>query len=247
MGKNWNDVLGEVNQTESPFDRVRRQYLRELHEYTNRNIIAYYSGWLQKPSAEHAYVCSINDDDKNGFMACCHGIRPELGLDLLLHSPGGDVAATESIIHYLRSKFQADIRVIVPQISMSGGTMIACCGYEIIMGRQSNLGPIDPQMGGRWPAIAVINEFERAFEEIKEQPEKIAVWRPILEQYSPTFLSTCENAIKWSKTIGKEALIRGMFKDIHDREDRADRVIERLIRAVSGRRESRGIPKGLIL
>jgi len=62
------------------------------------------------------------------------------GLDLILHTPGGDIAATESLVDYLYSMFDKDIRVIVPQISMSDGTMIALASKEIVMGKHSNLG-----------------------------------------------------------------------------------------------------------
>lgn len=78
----------------------------------------------------------------------CHGLNFEKGLDLILHTPGGDVAATESIIEYLNDVFEGDIRAIVPQIAMSGGTMVACSCNEILMGKQSSLGPVDPQLRG---------------------------------------------------------------------------------------------------
>jgi ClpP class serine protease len=77
-----------------------------------------------------------------------HGLDRTKGLDLILHTPGGDVAATESIIEYLRQMFGNNVRAIVPQMAMSAGTMIACSCKSIVMGKQSNIGPIDPQLGG---------------------------------------------------------------------------------------------------
>lgn len=47
-------------------------------------------------------------------MAVIHKLDKDKGLDLILHTPGGDVAATESIIDYLQSIFKDNIRVIVP-------------------------------------------------------------------------------------------------------------------------------------
>lgn len=44
----WNDILKEVNETQSQYDYVRRKYLKELSNYTGRNTIAYYSSWLNK-------------------------------------------------------------------------------------------------------------------------------------------------------------------------------------------------------
>ncbi len=83
------------------------------------------------------------------------------GLDLLLHTPGGDIAATESIVDYLNQIFGNDVRAIIPQISMSAGTMIALSSKQIMMGKQSNLGPIDPQMGGL-ACQAILDEFKKA-------------------------------------------------------------------------------------
>lgn len=100
----------------------------------------------------------LNDGDKNGLMATIHKMDRAKGLDLVLHIPGGDMAATESLIDHLRSMFGTDIRVIVPQIAMSGGTMIALAAKEIVMGKHSNIGPIDPQFGAI-PAHAIKEEF----------------------------------------------------------------------------------------
>lgn len=119
---NWNQVLNQVNAAGSTFDVVRRQYLADLHQKTGRNVIAYYSGWLQKKDVQGV---EINDEDKNGLMTVVHQLDRSLGLDLVLHTPGGETAATESIVHYLRSMFGTNMRAIVPQLAMSGGTMIA--------------------------------------------------------------------------------------------------------------------------
>jgi hypothetical protein len=147
------------------------------------------------------------------------------GLDLVLHTPGGDVAATESIIDYLRSKFGRNIRVIVPQISMSGGTMIALAANEIVMGLHSNLGPIDPQIGNR-PAIAILKEFEQAREQILADPKAALLWQPILQQYNPTLLSFADHAIKWTREIGLRTLREGLFFEDPEAKKKAADVVD---------------------
>jgi hypothetical protein len=122
------------------------------------------------------------------------------GLDLILHTPSGDIAATESLVDYLYSMFDKDIRVIVPQISMSAGTMIAFASKEIVMGKHSNLGPIDPQMGGL-ACQAVLNEFEQAKEDIKQNSQSAPLWQTIISKYHPTFLGACKQAIDWSEKM----------------------------------------------
>jgi len=234
---NWNQILNEIatfskskeQESRSAFDLVRRKYLKKLNTYTNRNVIAYYSGWLQRPGIEGS---EINDDDKNGFMLAIQGMDCSQGLDLILHTPGGGIAATESIIDYLHRKFtdtkdNIDIRVIVPQIAMSAGTMISCSGKSILLGRQSNLGPIDPQLRGI-PAHGVIEEFKKAHEEIKNDNSKLAVWQFILQKYHPTFLTECENAIALSEEFVLRNLKNVMFKGRGDAETRAKKVVSYL-------------------
>lgn len=220
----WGQVLKELQDNSATLDVTRRKYLRELHNHTKRNIIAYYSGFLRHPSVRGT---QITDDDKNGFMATIHKLDRSLGLDLILHTPGGEVAATESIVDYLRRMFGTDIRAIVPQIAMSAGTMIACATKQIIMGKPSNLGPIDPQFNGI-PAHGVIEEFETALKAIKKDPQSIPLWQVIISKYHPTFLGDCKHAIDWSKDIVTQWLTTGMFAGKSNPRTCAEKVVEDL-------------------
>lgn len=228
----WGDTLEEIrgllDQAQKlqsgAVDQVRRKYLRALHEVTGRNAIAYYSGWLTKPYAPQN---DITDEDKNGFMMAVHGMDRSLGLDLILHTPGGSIGATHSLVDYLRRLFGTDIRAIVPQIAMSAGTMIACCCKEILMARHSNLGPIDPHIGGL-PAQGVIEEFERACREVAEDESRIPIWQSIIAQYGPAFLSRCENAILWSNEFVQKQLVEAMFENDPDGEKKAERIVAEL-------------------
>lgn len=168
---NWTEIFAERNQID-PNKILREKYLRQLADLTKRNIIAYYSGWLQYPGIMQT---SINDSDMNAFMAVVNTLDKTKGLDLILHTPGGDIAATENLVRYLKSIFGENIRAIIPQLAMSAGTMIACSCKEIIMGKQSNLGPIDPQTAGI-PCQGVIEEFENAIKEVKNDPTTIPIW-----------------------------------------------------------------------
>jgi ATP-dependent protease ClpP protease subunit len=200
---NWSEVLTEIRheQQKNPgfnaVDTVRRRYLHKIFDLTGRNTIAYYSGWLQKPQARDT---AVSDKDKSGFMLTINKLDRSKGLDLILHTPGGDIAATESLVDYLYAMFNKDIRVIVPQISMSAGTMIALASKEIMMGKHSNLGPIDPQIGGL-PAQAIIDEFERAKKDVRVNPSSAALWQVIIGKYNPTLLIACEQAMEWSEEI----------------------------------------------
>jgi len=208
---NWTEIAKEIDEeitrgNGNAFDLIRQKYLDQLSTYTGRNTIAYYSGFLQKPGTPFA---SIDDKDKVAFMTTINKMTRSQGLDLILHTPGGGIAATESIIDYLSTMFNGDIRAIIPQISMSAGTMIALSCKSVIMGKQSNLGPIDPQFNGI-ACEAVLAEFEQAKKDIKLNPHSAILWQTIISKYHPTFLTACTQAIAWSKRVVKSALEKNM-------------------------------------
>jgi ATP-dependent protease ClpP protease subunit len=224
----WNELLDQVQRAGSTYDIIRRSALAQLHNKTGRNVIIYYSGWLQKGFLHTPAIrMDINDSDKDGFMAVIHKLDRSKGLDIFLHTPGGETAATESIVDYLRAMFGNDIRAIIPQLAMSAGTMIACACNKIIMGKHSSLGPIDPQLGGM-AAHGIIEEFERAKREIAEDSSRIPVWQPIIAKYNPTLIGECEKAIKWSQEMVAEWLVSGMFEGKKDAKKRAKKIIEEL-------------------
>ncbi len=228
------EILSETAAVGSGFDVIRRKYIKALSDLTGRNVIAYYSGWLQKPPIKDLQpLVSVNDNDKNGFMATIHQLDRSQGLDLVLHTPGGDLAATESLVDYLRQMFGTDIRAFVPQLAMSAGTMIALACKEIVMGRHSNLGPIDPQIGP-FPAHGILEEFKRAQDAIAsaktpaEQASRIATWQPIIAKYSPSLIGECSNAVDWSSSIVTEWLKTGMFAGDADADTKANRIVAEL-------------------
>ena len=193
---------------------MRVEKMQELCRHTNRNLICYFSAWLQSPIMNPD--SQINDNDMNGFMNAVSGIEDRSkGLDLLLHTPGGVVTATESLVNYLRKMFDMDIRVIVPHMAMSAGTMIACSSKEILMGKESSLGPIDPQYYNV-PAQGVLKEFEKAIEQTEQSPNKALIWREIIQQYRPTFLGECENIINMSHDLAEGWLLDCMFNGRND-------------------------------
>lgn len=218
----WTELLTQIN---APLDKLRKEYLKKLHEKTGRNVVAYYSGWLQKDPSLRGL--SIVDADMNYFMSVFHKIDKRKGLDLILHTPGGDIAATEAIVSYIHRLFDGDVRCIVPQLAMSAGTMIACGCKEIIMGKQSSIGPFDPQLNGI-PAYGVLEEFQQAAEEIKLAPEKIHLWQMIISKYHPSFIIECQNAISMSSEIVQKWLEKVMFSGDKRALKKAKNIVEKL-------------------
>ena len=124
----------------------------------------------------------------------------------------GNPTATEGIVKYLHSKFGNNIRVIVPQMAMSAGTMLACASNEIIMGKHSCLGPIDPQYGGI-PAYNIITEFREAKADLDNNPTSKTYWEMQLKKYPAAFFYTVMDSIRLSSVLVTEWLTNYMSAD----------------------------------
>jgi Serine dehydrogenase proteinase len=204
----------------SPHDEIRQKYLRELASFTKRPTIVYASAWLEGRQLPDATAVQVSTRDIMGFMEAIHGIEPG-PLDLILHSPGGDANAAEQIMKYLRDLGFGPIRAIVPICAMSAATMMALCCDEILVGRHSQLGPIDPQFtlitpeGPRAaPAQAILDQFEQAKTECAANPSSVAAWLPILRSYLPGLLSQCLTAQTAAEDMVAKAMRQYMFSDV---------------------------------
>ncbi|MGH9021871.1 MAG: SDH family Clp fold serine proteinase [Acidimicrobiia bacterium] len=223
----WGEILTELQDPSNllpngaqDFDRVRRKYLGQLFALTGRPTIVYYTDWFGKGGP----ASSITLEDMQGMMEVCKDL-PGPNLDVLLHSPGGSPEATASIIRYLRTKF-FHIRAFVPLAAMSAATMWALAGDVIVMGKHSQLGPIDPQMvAGAWtaPARAILRQFAQAKEECKD-PSLLGAWIPILQQYGPALIQQCEAAEALAQRLVREWFEKYMFAGGPDAATKAEHV-----------------------
>jgi ClpP class serine protease len=75
-------------------------------------------------------------------------------IDLVLHTPGGLVLASEQIAYALKAH-PGKVTVLVPHYAMSGGTLLALAADEILMDAAAVLGPVDPQLGDT-PAASLL-------------------------------------------------------------------------------------------
>jgi len=116
-------------------DRYIRQLLiSDIEQETEREMVVYFSRLDQV----------ITETDADDLSEILQGVESK-EVDILLHTPGGLVDAVEKFISVLRL-LEIRYRVIIPSLAKSGGTLISLSGEQILMGVNSELGPIDPQM-----------------------------------------------------------------------------------------------------
>jgi len=101
----------------------------------------------------------INIDDSEAVLRAIRLTPDDQPIDLILHTPGGLVLASEQIARAL-VEHKGKVTVFVPHYAMSGGMMIALAADEIVMDRNAVLGPVDPQIGGA-PAASIIKAVEQ--------------------------------------------------------------------------------------
>jgi ClpP class serine protease len=100
----------------------------------------------------------ISIEDSEAVLRAIRLTPPEQPIDLILHTPGGLVLASEQIAKALVER-KAKVTVFVPHYAMSGGTLIALAADEIVMDANAVLGPVDPQIGNL-PAASILKLIE---------------------------------------------------------------------------------------
>jgi ClpP class serine protease len=101
----------------------------------------------------------IDIEDSEEVLRAIELTDTDVPIDIVLHTPGGLVLATEQIAHALL-RHPAKVTAIVPHYAMSGGTLIALSADEIMLSPSAVLGPVDPQIG-QHPAASIIQVVER--------------------------------------------------------------------------------------
>ena len=96
----------------------------------------------------------IDIDDSEAVLRAIRMTPDETPIDLLLHTPGGLVLASEQIAYALHAH-PGKVTVLVPHYAMSGGTLLALAADEILMDEAAVLGPVDPQLGDM-PAASLV-------------------------------------------------------------------------------------------
>jgi len=111
--------------------------------------------------ALHRY---IDIEDSEQVLRAIRLTPDQMPLDIVLHTPGGLVLASEQIACAIK-RHPGKVTVFIPHYAMSGGTLVSLAADEIVMDPDAVLGPVDPQMGtpggGFYPAVSVLKALEQ--------------------------------------------------------------------------------------
>jgi hypothetical protein len=182
-------------------DRYLRQLLiSDIEGDTGRSLIVYFTDCASNAQIDHM--------DDAYLVEQLLGAVQQNGVDLLLETNGGMTDATEKIVSVL-ANLAKDLRVIVPRRAKSNGTVIALTGKSILMGANSELGPIDPYIplgpNGLVPAAFIINAQS---------------------QVDPLVFQIAQSAMNQTKKLATNVLKAGMLANIDVQRIEEDIVVK---------------------
>lgn len=143
---------------------------------------------------------------------------------LIMHSPGGDVAAAYFIAKLCREYTNRSFEVAVPRRAKSAATLIACGADKIHMGSLSELGPIDPQFG-QIPALALKHSIEHIAGLIKQYPESAEMFATYLSSSVRVEALGFYERVAESTTDYAMRLLKSRIPDSDDHKRTARRLV----------------------
>jgi ClpP class serine protease len=122
----------------------------------------------------------ITIEDSEEVLRAVQMTDPDVPIDLILHTPGGLVLASEQIANALVAH-RGKVTVFVPHYAMSGGTLLALAADEIVMAPHAVLGPLDPQVG-QFPAVSILRAVARKEQAGKDIDDETLILADVAEK-----------------------------------------------------------------
>lgn len=150
-------------------------------------------------------------------------------LYLLLNSPGGYVRSSYKIARALRKNFK-EIKVFVPHVATSGGTLVALTGNEIVMGMMSQLSPVDPytlQEKRQISAKSLVDGFETvtAFFQRTSEEDAPYTYKVLAQKYDAEQLDRAISALMLMQDYITEILTGSGYE-----KKKANKIAKSLVR-----------------
>ena len=139
MSNKLQPILAEVLAEQQQASATRQRILGKLEKLLRKPVISFFTSFKFPVMLEDADCDLLEDILEKTDLAS--------GLVLLISSPGGDGLAAERFVNICRSySGTQNYSAVVCGKAKSAATMICFGASEIIMGRNSELGPVDPQV-----------------------------------------------------------------------------------------------------
>jgi flagellar hook-basal body complex protein FliE len=188
--------------------------LKDLGNKLGAPVVAYIANTMHPISA----IIQADVDPVMDFVKVAS--RSSKEVYLIVESSGGDGNVAEKSLYVFKEVFTKSFNVIIPNIAKSAATMLSIGADKIIMGTNSELGPIDPQIAVMLPsgqsqyvpAKSITGALTNIKKEIEKNEKLVTMYYPVLQQIRPETIKFCEDAILFSKSFAKRWLKDGSMK-----------------------------------
>jgi ClpP class serine protease len=161
-------------------DRTRTKLIRDLERQRHSRVIGLVHRQETMSLLGFPIARFINIEDSEEVLRAVQLTDPDVPIDLILHTPGGLVLASEQIANALVAH-RARVTVFVPHYAMSGGTLLALAADEIVMAPHAVLGPLDPQVG-QFPAVSILRAVARKERDGKDIDDETLILADVAEK-----------------------------------------------------------------
>ncbi len=188
-------------------DRIR--LYEAIEDLRQRPLIVYATSTRGHVAAQMA------GDAVREFIDQMDAIGDVPGVDILVHSSGGDALAAWKLMSVLRERYSS-VAVLVPFMAFSAATIFALGADEIVMHPHASLGPIDPQIALRLPdgstrgfSFEDVGAFLRFLTDevgITEQAYVSTVIEKLFSVVDPLHVGGAKRASELSTDVGERLL-----------------------------------------
>lgn len=161
-------------------DLSRGRCIRDLERKRKSRVIALIHRQETMSILGFPFARFINIEDSEEVLRAVQLTDPEVPIDLILHTPGGLVLASEQMANALVAH-RAKVTVFVPHYAMSGGTLLALAADEIVLAPHAVLGPLDPQVG-QFPAVSILRAVARKEATGKEIDDQTLIFADVADK-----------------------------------------------------------------
>jgi ClpP class serine protease len=187
-------------------DSSRFRLFRQLEEKRKSRVIALIHRQESVSILGIPLARYIDIQDSEQILRAIKLTDDDVPIDLILHTPGGLVLASEQIANALQ-RHPAKVTVFVPHYAMSGGTLIALAANEVVMDDNAVLGPVDPQLG-QYPAVSILSVLEKKpAAEIDDNTFILAdIARKAIDQVQETVrrIACCHYTVEQAERLAQE-------------------------------------------
>ncbi len=221
-------VITQVNEERFQRHSTRAKLYSTLEATLKLPVVSFCTSFV--------YPVLIEDSDADLLEGVLQKSQIKEGFALLLSSPGGHGLAAERIIKVCRAYGgKSGYKVIVPGKAKSAATIVCFGANEVIMGRTSELGPIDPQIRIKegeeqksFSLFNVVKSYDNLFDRAVKEKGNLQPYLQQLARYDEREIEECRSVLALSEDMAVKALETGMMSGLGKGNARREEIRKRI-------------------